>query len=141
MNSPTLAEVQAAPHGTFLDYVVSMATSVEAECFWVLLGFSLVGMVAHYIRLWASKQVEGDVFKWLRDNPRGAVLSIIGAATFSFGEVSAGLYQFANGEVFSWGLVILSGFKNGYGADSLANKPQRPIWTPEERSEAEKEPK
>jgi hypothetical protein len=138
--SNTLAQIAARPHESFLSYAADLATSNEAECFWVLLGFSIAGMLAHYIRLWASKQVEGSIWQWLKDNPRGAVLSLIGAATFSFGEVSAGLYQFADGEVFSWGLVILSGFKNGYGADSLVNKPTRPIWTEEHREDEEKKP-
>jgi hypothetical protein len=133
MNQP-LAQITAHPPESFLNYAWALLTSTEAECFWVLLGFSVVGMAAHYIRLWASKQVEGTLWQFLKDNPRGAVLSLLGAASFSFGEVSAGLYQFADGEVFSWGLVILSGFKNGYGADSLVNKPTRPVWTDAERT-------
>lgn len=134
----TIQQIKAEPTQTFFEYAGAMLTSVEASVFWVLLGFSVLGMIAHYIRLWASKQVEGDVLDYLRNNPRGAVYAIIGAAGWSFGEVSAGLYQFANGEVFSWGLVVLSGFKNGYGADSLANKgtpPARDQWTPFERME------
>lgn len=136
MQTQTIAQLKAAiPSQSLWDYLWQIPNSVEAQIFYALMIASLLGIVAHYLRLWASGQIAGSLWDYLfTQHPRNTFLAILGAASLSVGEVSANLYQSAWGDVLSWAIVFVSGFKNGYATDSLINKFVRAEWTDEQRA-------
>ncbi len=123
----TIAQLKAAvPSQTLWDYLWQIPNSTEAQVFYALMIASLIGIVAHYLRLWASGQIAGSLGDYLfTQHPRNTFLAILGAVAVCAGEVSANLYQSAGGDVLSWAIVFVSGFKNGYATDSLINKFKR----------------
>ena len=140
MTGQTIAQAKLAQPDLW-HYLLNIPLSLEAQVFYALLLGCVLGMVAHYVRLWASSQIEGSLLDYLfRQHPKFTVLALLSAASWSFGEVSASLYQGADGEVFSWLLVLISGFKNGYTGDSLINKAERAPWSDVQRAAKAVEP-
>lgn len=132
----TIAQIKATiPSQSLWDYLWQIPNSTEAQIFYALMIASLIGIVAHYLRLWASGQIAGSLGDYLfTQHPRNTFLAILGAASLSVGEVSANLYQSVAGDVLSWSIIFVSGFKNGYATDSLLNKFKRAEWSDEERA-------
>ena len=125
MNAPTIVKIVAtAPSAQSLwAYLMSIPTSLEASIFYAMMIGCVFGIGANYTRLWASDQITGGFFDYLfHQYPRRTLLAIFAAASWSVGEVSMGIYQGSAGELFSWSLVLVSGFKNGFTGDALANK-------------------
>lgn len=134
IQTQTIAQLKVVPNETLWQFLSHIWTSTEMTIFYGLMIGCCLGIVVHYLRQWASGQISGSLWAYLFvDYPRNTVLAIIGAAMVSAGETSASLYQGDAGEVFSWALVIISGFKNGYATDSLINKAKRSEWSAEER--------
>lgn len=126
MNGSTIAEVKAtsaAQAETLWHYLSQIPATVEAQIFYALLAGAVFGMLANYTRLWLTDQITGSFLDYLIfQYPKRTLLAIFGAASWSVGEVSMGIYQGAAGEAFSWALILVSGFKNGLGSDVFANK-------------------
>lgn len=84
----------------------------------IFLGFSIVGMLAHYVKSWTKGEISGNLLDYLfRDNPRATVASfsgVVGAtATAYFTNTLTGLDLQA---------LIPFAFTAGFGIDSTLNK-------------------
>lgn len=131
----TIAQLKANGHETLWQFLAQVPNSTEAQIWYAMMFGCIIGMVAHYVRQWATGQISGGLWTYLFVQcPRNTLLALIGAAMVSAGEVSMDLYQSAGGDVFSWWLIIISGFKNGYATDSLINRARRAEWSQEQRA-------
>lgn len=119
--------IAQAHQESLLDFLLALPTTMEAQIFYALVLGSALGMLAHYVRQWASRDVDSSLTDYLfRSNPKRTIMTVIGVIGWSAGEVSAGLFTTSGGAFVGWGLVILSGLKTGYAGDSIINKGKRP---------------
>lgn len=105
----------AARSETFIAWV----TSQPLERYTVFLAFGLAGMIGHYLKLWATREINTGLFNyWVRQTPRRTMLSFMGFVSASGAVMLAG--DFAN---TPWSTLVASAVTTGYTADSLLNKP------------------
>jgi hypothetical protein len=100
---------------TFMEWVY--AQPIERYC--VFLGFGVLGMIAHYTKLWATKEIDSCLWDyWVRQSPRRTVLSFMGFFSAAGAVMLAG--DFPN---TPWSTLVSAAITTGYTADSLLNKP------------------
>lgn len=131
---PTVAELKAEPVSLW-DFLAALPTTFEAQVFYGMLIASALGLMGNYIVKWMNKDIAGNLVCYLFfDNPRGTIksvaLSLAGIITY----ISAHLYAGENDGFVGWGNVLWFGVLNGFFFDSIANKGQALVWTPEQRT-------
>jgi hypothetical protein len=105
----------AARSETFMEWVGSQ----PLERYTVFLAFGMAGMIGHYTKLWATKEINTCLWDyWVRQTPRRTVLSFMGFFSAAGAVMLAG--DFPN---TPWSTLIASAVTTGYTADSLLNKP------------------
>lgn len=100
---------------SFLEWL-SMAVPLEQTAVFVVAG--LAGMVGHYVKLWAAKEIDTCLWAYLtKENPRRTVLAVMGF-------MSAAATYALSGQLAEtpWGTLIGAALTTGYSADSLLNK-------------------
>jgi len=121
MTAQTIA--QAKHQQTLWDFLAALPTTQEAQIFYALIIGCALGMLAHYVRQWASGNAAGGLIDYLfLASPKRTLLTVIGVVSWSAGEVATGLFTTSEGAFVGWALVILSGLKTGYAGDSIINK-------------------
>lgn len=139
MQAQTISDLKsAAPDSSpesLWHFLAGLPTTMEAQILYALLLGGLVGLAGHYVIKWTRGEIEGSLWNYMFiDNPRRSWLSITLVVGELLGEVSSGLFTTGTGQFVGWGIVLLSGLKSGYTIDSVANKSDRPEWSPEERA-------
>lgn len=141
MTGPTLATVKAAqaaaPESLWV-FLSHVPATLEAQIFYALMIFGLVGMMGHYTRLWLTDQIEGSLWGYLvHQYPKRTLLTVGAYAAWAIGLLSTSTFENDQGAFVGWMNVIVIAITNGYGADSLANKgtpPPREQWTDAQRA-------
>lgn len=137
MDAQTIAQVKAQAPDSLWHFLVSVPTTMEAQLFYGLMLAGTLGMIANYIVRWARNEIAGSLLAYLIDqNPRGTVLSLCTYTGVAIGAIAAGAFTAGPSAAFvGWGWVLWLGATNGFMIDNIANKGQRPVWTPEEREQ------
>lgn len=137
MDAQTIAQVRAEAPESLWHFLIGLPSTMEAQIFYGLMLAGSLGMIANYIVRWARKEIGGSLFTYLiKQNPRGTVLSLCTYTGVAIGAITTGAFIIGPSATFvGWGWVLWLGATNGFMIDNIANKGQRAIWTPEERSE------
>lgn len=137
---PTIADVKAtAPlQQSLWEFLLKMPGTLEAQIFYALEIFGLMGITCNYMRLWLTEQISGNLWCYLvHQYPRRTILTVGAYTAWSIGLLSTSTFVGEGGTFVGWMNVIIFALTNGYGADSLANKgspPARDKWTDEMRA-------
>lgn len=131
----SIAQIAATDDGSLWTFLSQLPASTEAQMFYALMMAGTVGMAAHYIVKWARKEIDGSLFAYLfRDNPRGTLLSFCTYTGLAIAAIYADAFHVGDTRTFvGWGMVLWLGAFNGFTIDAIANKGQRPVWTPSKR--------
>lgn len=138
MTGEPLQQIQAQAklhQQTLWEFLMQVPGSMEGQIFIALMLSGTLGVFAHYFHKWLHDEISGNLFSYLfMQYPRRTLLSFSAYVAWVVGLVGTGLFTTPSGEFVGWGVVMILGFTNGYGVDSLANKGKRTEWSPEERN-------
>lgn len=88
----------------------------------VLGALGLAGMIAHYLKKWARKEIAGNLVGYLiHDNPRDTLLAVMATA----GGIGTA-YLMGQFDGVTIKQIIMPAFLIGYAGDSAANKGSAP---------------
>lgn len=136
--APRIAEIRG--NESLLAFLQRLPGTFEAQIFYALVLFGLVGVFVNYFVRWLKKDIAGSLFAYLfRDNVRGTLLSFVSAVGTGLGGISIGFFETPDGQFIGWMNTMIVAFGNGFFWDTIANKGQRPVWTPEQRAAATKQ--
>ena len=137
MNAQTIAQVKAQAPESLWHFLANLPFTMEAQLFYGLMLAGSLGMLANYVVRWARNEITGSLRAYLfEQNPRGTVLSLCTYTGLAIGAIASNAFTFGEAATFvGWGWVLWLGASNGLMIDNIANKGQRPIWTPEERAQ------
>lgn len=140
IDGKSIAQIRA-DDGSLWSFLQQLPSSTEAQLFYALMIAGTLGMVAHYVVKWAKKEIEGNLLCYLFwQNPRGTVLSFCAYTGVTLMAIYADPFHVGAARTFvGWGMVLWLGAFNGFAIDAIANKGQRPIWTPTQREKASHE--
>lgn len=126
---------QAVPVESFWHFVQAFPGSLTFQLFLALTAAGLVGMFGNYLQQWARKEIEGSLWCYaFHQNVRGTVYSICCMLSLNVTAIQMDLFV-TQGLFIGWTAVLWMGILNGFGADALANRGKRPVWTPFERQQ------
>ena len=135
----TIAEAKAATPESLLHFLMQLPMTFEAQLWYALMLGGVLGMIGHYIRGRSSGNIAGNPIDYFfRDNLWRSIGAASAMAAELFAEIGTGLFTSEAGLFVGWGIVLLSGLKTGYAADSLINRGSRIQWSDEKREAAQK---
>lgn len=130
----TIAEAKAAMPESLWHFLAALPATMEAQIWYALLIGGAVGMIGHYIRGRSAGDISGSPLDYFfRDNLWRSIGAAGAMAGELFAEIGTGLFTSDAGVFVGWGIVLLSGLKTGYAADSLVNKGRRVAWSDDKR--------
>ena len=136
-DAPTIAQAKAitAPEPAW-HFLAALPSTMEAQLMYMLLLGGVIGMIGHYIRGRSSGDISGSPIDYFfRDNLWRSIGAAMAMATELAAEIGSGLFTTEAGVFVGWGIVLLSGLKTGYAADSILNRGSRVQW-PDDKREA-----
>lgn len=136
MQAQTIAQAKAQDPESLLHFLASLPSTFEAQLFYALIAAGTLGMMANYAVKWAKNEIAGDLLDYLLQNKRATALSFFTYVGISLAAIYGKSFTVTEADVFvGWGMVFWLGLLNGFGIDSIVNKGQRPVWTPEQRAQ------
>lgn len=137
MNAQTIAQVKAQAPESLWNFLGNLPFTMEAQIFYGLMLAGTLGMIANYIVRWARSEIRGSLYAYLfEQNPRGTVLSLCTYTGMALAAIASNAFHFGEGAAFvGWGWTLWMGASNGFVIDNIANKGQRPVWSPEKRAQ------
>ena len=131
-NAPTIASQQ--PQG-LLEYLNAFWGSFEMQIMVGLLVAGALGMIANYVVKWARGEIAGNLFCYLFvTNVRGTLLAYITYIGAMITAIAMDSFSGANGGFVGWRVVLWFGIVNGFAADAILNKGEKPVWSDEKRA-------
>lgn len=99
-----------------------LPASFEAQIFYAIVLFGIIGMFTNYAVKWMKKQIAGSLINYLfHDNLRGTLLSISTTIGIGIGAITGGVFETASGEFVGWFNVMWIALTNGFMWDSALN--------------------
>lgn len=118
-------------------FLERLPSSFEAQIFYAVVLFGVIGMFINYAQRWMKKEISGSLINYLFcENIRGTMLSISTTIGVGVGAITGGIFETGSGEFVGWFNVMWVSLMNGFMWDSALNKGQRPVWTEEQRAAA-----
>lgn len=106
-------------------FLMRLPSSFEAQIFYGVVLFGIVGLFANYATKWLRGEIAGSLIKYLfLDNVRGTLLSLSAAIGVGIGGITAGVFETASGEFVGWFNVMWIGLTNGFMWDAALNGSQ-----------------
>jgi len=137
-NAQKIAELKG-PGESLWTFLQRLPASFEAQIFYAISLFGLVGLMANYTVRWMKSEIAGSLFAYLfNDNIRGTLFSYATTIGVGIGAITAGVFETSSGEFVGWFNVMWVSLTNGYMWDAALNQGQRPIWTQDQRDAAAK---
>ena len=135
MEAQTIAQVKAQSPESLGHFLMNLPSTMEAQLFYALMLTGTAGMLANYGVKWARGEIGSCLGAYLfRQNLRATVLSFLTYTGTAMAAIYAGAFHVGDQAVFvGLGMVMWLGALNGYSIDSMVNKGQRAVWTPEQR--------
>lgn len=122
---------------TLTHFLQRLPSSFEAQIFYAVVLFGLVGMLANYAVKWMKREIGGSLIKYLFfSNVRGTMLSLFTTIGVGIGAITAGVFETTSGEFVGWFNVMWVSLSNGFMWDATMNQGDRPVWTEAQRAEA-----
>lgn len=138
-NAPTIADIKAnAPEGLW-QFLSALPASFEAQLFYGLLIFGLIGMTANYFQRWARDEIQGNLVCYLfLQHPKRTLLSFMSYIGLVAAAISTGVFK-VDGQFVGWYNVIWIALTTAFTVDVLGNKGETKVWSPAARAEKREE--
>lgn len=134
-NAQKIGEIKGQGE-SFLTFLSRLPASFEAQIFYAVALFGLVGMMANYSVKWMRGEIAGSLISYLfLHNIRATLLSYATTIGVGIGAITAGVFETGSGEFVGWFNVMWVSLTNGYMWDAALNAGQRAVWSPEKRQE------
>ena len=123
MNGQKIADIKAQSAESLWHFLSALPASFEAQLFYAIVAFGMLGVLVHYAVKWMKKEIEGSLFAYLFvDNVRGTLLSwtsTIGAGVVG---ITSGMFETPDGSFIGWFRTLVLCFGNGFFWDAVMNK-------------------
>lgn len=117
-----------------MEFLTAFWGSFEMQIMVGLLAAGAVGMIANYVVRWARNEIEGNLFCYLFvTHARGTLLAYFTYISAMIAAISMNSFTGENGGFVGWRVVLWFGIMNGFAADAILNKGQKPVWSEEKR--------
>lgn len=133
--SATIAQAKLQQQ-TLWQFLCALPQTMEAQIFYALILSGVLGIMAHYVHKWMKDEIQGSLWSYLFvQYPKRTAMSFGAYLAWIMSLIGTGVFVTASGEFVGYGIVLILGFTNGYGVDSLANKGGRAEWTTQQRQD------
>lgn len=124
MDAQKIAVLKANTPESLTSFLAGLPGTFEAQLFYAVVIFGLLGMLANYTRRWLQDDTGGwHFFAYLfREYPKRTMLSIFTTLATGVGMIASGVFETATGEFVGWMNVIVVTFNNGFTFDAITNK-------------------
>lgn len=126
--APKMSEISKGTGESLWSFLSRLPGTFEAQVFYAICVFGLVGMLANYFVKWLKKEIAGSLLAYLFvHNPRGSLLSYVTTVGVGLGALQMGIFETADDTFVGWLNVMWITLGNGYLFDAALNKGAQPV--------------
>lgn len=123
MNAQKIADLKAQSAESLWQFLEALPGSFEAQLFYAIVAFGLLGVLFHYAVKWMKKEIAGSLYTYLFvDNVRGTLLSWTSTVGAGAVGITSGMFETPDGTFIGWFRTIVLCFGNGFFWDAVMNK-------------------